>query len=81
MCWMHIRPLKFVAVPCIDTTGNCPAAFVVNPEFTRLALEKQHADKIKIPKLVENNVPVAPVYSELEPGGMNTGLAPGFRAR
>jgi murein L,D-transpeptidase YafK len=58
------QPLMF------DPTGNCPA-FVVNPKIAGLALEKQHADEVEYAKLVEDDVPVAPVYSGLD-GGMNT---------
>src|SRR6202042_1527729 len=59
------RPLVFD-----PTDGKCPV-FVVNPKIARLALEKQHADEVEYAKLVEDNVPVAPVYSGLD-GGMNT---------
>jgi murein L,D-transpeptidase YafK len=52
------------------TDGKCPV-FVVNPKIARLALEKQHADEVEYAKLVEDDVPVAPVYSGLD-GGMNT---------
>jgi hypothetical protein len=64
------QPLNSSQPLVFDPTGNCPA-FVVNPRFARLALEKQHADEVEYAKLVENNVPVAPVYSGLD-GGMNT---------
>ena len=66
------QPLNSSQSLVFDPTGNCPA-FVVNPKFARLALEKQHADEVEYAKLVENNVPVAPVYSGLD-GGMNTVL-------
>ena len=64
------RPLNSSQPLVFDPTGKCPA-FVVNPKIARLALEKQHADEAEYAKLVENNVPVAPVYSGLD-GGMNT---------
>ena len=52
-----------------NPTGKCPA-FVVNPKIARLALEKQRADELEYAKLLEDNVPAAPTYSELD-GGMN----------
>jgi murein L,D-transpeptidase YafK len=57
------KPLVF------DPTGKCPA-FVINPKIGRRALEKQRADEVEYAKLVEDNVPVAPIYSGLD-GGMN----------
>jgi murein L,D-transpeptidase YafK len=64
------HPLNSSQPLIFDPTGNCPA-FVVNPKIAGLALEKQHADEVEYAKLVEDNVPVAPVYSGLD-GGMNT---------
>jgi murein L,D-transpeptidase YafK len=52
-----------------NPTGKCPA-FVVNPKVARLAAEKQRADELEYARLVENNVPAAPMYSGLD-GGMN----------
>jgi murein L,D-transpeptidase YafK len=52
-----------------DPTGKCPA-FVINPKIARRALEKQRADGVEYAKLIEDNVPVAPIYSGLD-GGMN----------
>jgi murein L,D-transpeptidase YafK len=52
-----------------DPAGPCPA-FIVNPKIARLASEKQRADDAEYARLVEQNVPVAPVYSGLD-GGMN----------
>ena len=57
------RPLVF------DPTGKCPV-FVVNPKIARPALEKQHADEVEYERLVEDDVPVVPIYSGLD-GGMN----------
>jgi murein L,D-transpeptidase YafK len=75
VCYRHYvfnayQPLNSSQPLVFDPTGNCPA-FVVNPRFARLALEKQHVDEFEYAKLVENNVPVAAVYSGLD-GGMNT---------
>jgi murein L,D-transpeptidase YafK len=57
------KPLVF------NPTGKCPA-FVVNPKIVRQALEKQRADELEYEKLLADNVPAAPIYSELD-GGMN----------
>ena len=57
------KPLVF------DPTDKCPA-FVVNPKIARRALEKQRADELEYARLIEDNVPVAPIYSGLD-GGMN----------
>jgi murein L,D-transpeptidase YafK len=57
------KPLVF------NPTGKCPA-FVVNTKIAQPALEKQRADEIEYAKLLEANVPAAPIYSELD-GGMN----------
>jgi murein L,D-transpeptidase YafK len=55
--------------------GKCPA-FVVDPKIARLAQEKQRADELEYARLLEDNVPAAPIYSEMD-GGMNEA----FRAR
>ena len=52
-----------------NPTGKCPA-FVVNPKIARRALEKQRTDELEYAQLLEENVPVAPIYSGLD-GGMN----------
>ena len=52
-----------------NPTGKCPA-FVVDPKIAGLALEKQRADELEYAQLLEDNVPAAPIYSELD-GGMN----------
>jgi murein L,D-transpeptidase YafK len=52
-----------------NPTGKCPA-FVVNPKIARLAAEKQRADELEYAQLLEDDVPVAPMYSGLD-GGMN----------
>jgi murein L,D-transpeptidase YafK len=57
------KPLVF------DPTGKCPA-FVIDPGIARLASEKQRADELEYTQLVEQNGPVAPIYSGLD-GGMN----------
>jgi murein L,D-transpeptidase YafK len=50
-------------------TARCPA-FVVNPKIARPALEKQRADELEYARLLKENGPVAPIYSELD-GGMH----------
>ena len=57
------KPLVF------NPTGKCPA-FVVDPKIARRALEKQRADELEYAQLLKDNVPAAPIYSELD-GGMN----------
>ena len=52
-----------------NPTGKCPA-FVVNPKIARQALEKQRADEAEYARLLEDDVPAAPIYSGLD-GGMN----------
>ena len=57
------KPLAF------NPTGQCPA-FVVDPKIAQPALEKQRADELEYVRLLEDKVPAAPIYSELD-GGMN----------
>ena len=52
-----------------NPTDQCPA-FVVNPKIARRALEKQRADELEYAKLLEDDVPAAPISSGLD-GGMN----------
>jgi murein L,D-transpeptidase YafK len=52
-----------------NPADKCPA-FVVNPTIARQALEKQRADDIEYARLLQDNVPAAPIYSGLD-GGMN----------
>ncbi len=53
----------------VQPNEKCPP-FVVNPEIARRALEKQRADEREYARLLEDNVPAAPIYSGLD-GGMN----------
>jgi murein L,D-transpeptidase YafK len=62
-----------------NPTGKCPA-FVVDPKIASRALEKQRADELEYARLLENNVPAAPVYSELD-GGMNEAFLERFPDR
>jgi murein L,D-transpeptidase YafK len=57
------QPLRF------NSTGKCPAA-VVSSKIARQVLEKQSADELEYAQLLKDNVPAAPIYSELD-GGMN----------
>jgi murein L,D-transpeptidase YafK len=62
-----------------NPTEKCPA-FVVNPKVARLALEKRRADELEYAQLVEDNVPVAPIYSGWD-GGMNRAFRAQFPHR
>jgi hypothetical protein len=61
--------------------GNekCPP-FVVNPEIARRAIEKRRADELEYARLLEDNLPVAPIYSGLD-GGMNKAFLAQFPGR
>jgi murein L,D-transpeptidase YafK len=50
-------------------TDKCPA-FVVDSKIARRALEKQRTDELEFARLLNDNVPAAPIYSGLD-GGMN----------
>ena len=67
------KPLVF------KPTDECPA-FVVNPKIAQRALEKQRTDELEYARLLEGNVPAAPIYSALD-GGMNTGFLARFPGR
>lgn len=67
------HPLAF------NPAKKCPA-FVVNPEIARRALEKQRADELEYARLLEDDVPVAPIYSGLD-GGMNEAFLARFPGR
>jgi murein L,D-transpeptidase YafK len=67
------KPLVF------NPTDKCPA-FVVNPKIARVALEKQRADELEYAQLLEDNVPTAPIYNELD-GGMNKVFLAQFAGR
>jgi hypothetical protein len=62
-----------------NPTEKCPS-FVVNPEIARRALEKKRTDELEYAQLLEDNVPVAPTYSELD-GGMNKAFLAQFPGR
>ena len=66
---MRNRPPNSPKPLVFNPTDKCPA-FVVNPKIARRALEKQRADELEYAQLLEDNVPAAPIYSELD-GGMN----------
>ena len=63
------RPPDFNEALVFNPTGKCPA-FVVDSKVAPGALEKQRADDIAYAQLLADNVPAAPIYSELD-GGMN----------
>lgn len=58
---------------------RCPP-FVVNPEIARRALEKRRADELEYARLLEDNLPAAPIYSGLD-GGMNKAFLTRFPGR
>jgi murein L,D-transpeptidase YafK len=59
-----------------NPTAPCPA-FVVSPKVAKAAAEKERADEAEYARLVEEDVPVAPVYTGLD-GGMNDAFHPRF---
>jgi murein L,D-transpeptidase YafK len=63
------RPPKSRKAFVFNPAGKCPD-FVVNPKIAQPAGEKQRADEREYARLIEENAPAAPVYSELD-GGMN----------
>ena len=65
--------------PVFNAIEKCPP-FVVNPEIARRALEKRRADERAYAQLLEDNVPVAPIYSGLD-GGMNKAFLTQFPGR
>jgi murein L,D-transpeptidase YafK len=67
------QPLVF------NANEKCPP-FVVNPEIARRALEKRRADELEYARLLEDNVPAAPIYSGLD-GGMNKAFLAQFPGR
>jgi murein L,D-transpeptidase YafK len=62
-----------------NPTDKCPA-FVVNPQIARRALEKQRADELEYARLLQDNLPTAPIYSGLD-GGMNQAFLSKFLVR
>jgi hypothetical protein len=67
------QPLVF------NANEKCPP-FVVTPEIARRAQEKRRADERAYAKLVEDDVPAAPIYSGLD-GGMNEAFLAKFPYR
>ncbi len=62
-----------------NANEKCPP-FVVNPEIARRAQEKRRADELEYARLLEDNVPAAPIYSGLD-GGMNKTFVGQFPGR
>ena len=62
-----------------NPTEKCPA-FVVNPKIALAAQEKQRADEFEYARLLQDNVPAAPMYSGLD-GGMNQAFLARFPGR
>jgi murein L,D-transpeptidase YafK len=69
------RPPKSSKPFVFKPTAQCPA-FVVDAKIAPQAQEKQRGDELEYARLLEDNVPAAPIYSEMD-GGMNEV----FRAR
>ena len=67
------QPLVF------NATEKCPPT-IVNPDIALRALEKRRADERAIAKLVEENVPAAPIYTGLD-GGMHQAFLSRFPYR
>src|SRR5215203_1964475 len=63
------QPLPNSPPLVFNPTGKCPA-IVVNQKIASRALEKQRTDELEYAQLLEDNVPVVPIYSGLD-GGMN----------
>jgi hypothetical protein len=53
---------------------------VVNPKIAGRALEKQRTDELEYARLLEYDVPAAPIYSGLD-GGMNKAFLARFPGR
>jgi murein L,D-transpeptidase YafK len=73
------RPPKSRKPFVLKPTGPCPE-FIVDPKIAGPASEKQRADELEYARLLEANVPAAPVYSELD-GGMNEAFVARFADR
>ena len=52
-----------------NPAAPCPA-FVVSPKIAKAAAEKERADEAEYARLIEEDMPVATVYTGLD-GGMN----------
>lgn len=74
------QPLPNSPAPlAFNANEKCPP-FVVNPEIARRALEKRRTDELEYARLLEDNVPAAPIYSGLD-GGMNKAFLARFPYR
>lgn len=74
------QPLPNSPSPLVfNATEKCPP-FVVNPEIARRAQEKRRADELEYARLLEDNVPAAPIYSGLD-GGMHKAFVGQFPGR
>ena len=78
-CSMRNRRRIRRTLSCSTRNEKCPP-FIVNPEIARRAQEKQRADERAYAQLVEDNLPVAPIYSGLD-GGMNKAFLAKFPGR
>jgi hypothetical protein len=73
------RPPNSAKPFVFNASRPCPV-FVVDPKIAGAAIAKQRADELEYARLLETNVPAAPVYSELD-GGMNQAFLERFAER
>jgi hypothetical protein len=73
------RPPKSAKPLVFRPTAQCPT-FVVDAKIAQPALEKQRADELEHARLLEDNVPAAPIYAEMD-GGMNEVFRPQYADR
>jgi murein L,D-transpeptidase YafK len=74
------QPLPHSPNPLVfNPTDKCPA-FVVNPKIAGRAQEKQRTDELEYARLLNDNVPAAPIYSGWD-GGMNKAFLAQFPGR
>jgi murein L,D-transpeptidase YafK len=73
------RPPKSSKPFAFKPTAQCPA-FVVDAKIAPQVQEKQRADELEHARLLEDNVPAAPIYSEMD-GGMNEVFRDRFAGR
>jgi hypothetical protein len=73
------RPPKSSKPFAFKPAAQCPT-FVVDAKIAQPALAKQRADELEQARLLGDNVPAAPVYSEMD-GGMNEVFRDRFAGR
>lgn len=73
------RPPKSAKPLAFSPAGPCPA-YAVDPDIAQRVSGKQRADDVEYARLLADNAPAAPVYSELD-GGMNEAFLAQFAGR